>query len=193
MQNLTPKRPQSPLLTASASVDKNEATKIIADVVEFNHRASASSKSAVDVLWQLREVLAVNDDIDPTSAENGQNDAEAPDWTTQRAFFAKKRKESVLAESRAKKSKKEQLARVRREAESDEEAERRRESQRQSPEDVWDPRPSPRKSKRAGLTSCARCGATSGLKACSRCKSTAYCSQECQLAHWKTHRGSCKR
>ncbi|KDR79804.1 hypothetical protein GALMADRAFT_241889 [Galerina marginata CBS 339.88] len=29
------------------------------------------------------------------------------------------------------------------------------------------------------------------LKACARCKSMRYCSRECQVAHWKSHKTSC--
>merc|ERR1712232_153069 len=32
---------------------------------------------------------------------------------------------------------------------------------------------------------------TPSLKKCSRCMSIAYCSQECQRSHWKTHKPTC--
>ena len=57
----------------------------------------------------------------------------------------------------------------------------------------------------AALTGgCARCGAApaetgeaeleapSAMKACGRCRLVAYCSRECQVAHWKKHKGSCQ-
>ena len=45
----------------------------------------------------------------------------------------------------------------------------------------------------SSVSSCARCGAAAAdLKACARCKSVAYCSRECQAAHWKAgHKKNC--
>src|SRR5467141_1949541 len=42
---------------------------------------------------------------------------------------------------------------------------------------------------------CVTCGKketeASTLSRCSRCRVTAYCSQACQKAHWKTHKWAC--
>lgn len=32
-----------------------------------------------------------------------------------------------------------------------------------------------------------------GLKKCSRCRQIKYCSRECQVEHWKTHKKQCKK
>ncbi|KAG7672885.1 hypothetical protein Ndes2526B_g08357 [Nannochloris sp. 'desiccata'] len=40
---------------------------------------------------------------------------------------------------------------------------------------------------------CANCGATDGnLRRCSRCKEARYCSKECQIEHFPSHKGPCK-
>jgi len=39
---------------------------------------------------------------------------------------------------------------------------------------------------------CAGCGKRGTLKACSRCKGRKYCSRECQLKDWPTHKAACK-
>ncbi|TFY71191.1 hypothetical protein EVG20_g1802 [Dentipellis fragilis] len=45
------------------------------------------------------------------------------------------------------------------------------------------------------MRKCARCSIlpkdSTPFSRCSRCKSVAYCSKECQLAHWKTHKATC--
>ena len=44
------------------------------------------------------------------------------------------------------------------------------------------------------LSNCAGCGVKrDDLKKCSRCKKVAYCARECQLAHFNSHKGPCKR
>lgn len=41
---------------------------------------------------------------------------------------------------------------------------------------------------------CASCGAAcKTLKACGRCMVVRYCNQDCQRAHWKDHKGQCKK
>ena len=41
---------------------------------------------------------------------------------------------------------------------------------------------------------CAACGAAcKTLKACGRCMVVRYCNQDCQRAHWKDHKGQCKK
>ncbi|EIW52895.1 uncharacterized protein TRAVEDRAFT_53328 [Trametes versicolor FP-101664 SS1] len=44
------------------------------------------------------------------------------------------------------------------------------------------------------LGHCSKCGKTEGLMNCSRCHGAtgAYCSKECQAAHWKIHKPVCK-
>jgi hypothetical protein len=37
---------------------------------------------------------------------------------------------------------------------------------------------------------CAKCGKPAGQR-CSRCKSDWYCSRECQVASWKSHKPIC--
>jgi hypothetical protein len=32
-----------------------------------------------------------------------------------------------------------------------------------------------------------------GVMKCTRCKQARYCSEPCQLAHWKAHKAECKR
>jgi len=45
---------------------------------------------------------------------------------------------------------------------------------------------------KANLHMCAKCGeADNKLKNCSACKSVAYCSVDCQRAHWKQHKPTC--
>ncbi|KAJ3033304.1 hypothetical protein HDV00_006521 [Rhizophlyctis rosea] len=40
---------------------------------------------------------------------------------------------------------------------------------------------------------CAKCGSTpSTLQRCGRCKQVKYCGRECQAAHWKVHKRSCR-
>ena len=39
---------------------------------------------------------------------------------------------------------------------------------------------------------CARCGGEVVLR-CGRCKQVRYCGKECQVAHWKLHKGECKK
>jgi hypothetical protein len=52
---------------------------------------------------------------------------------------------------------------------------------------------------RVGLASCARagCGAVEScpkaFKHCSKCRTAVYCSRECQLAAWPSHKRDCKR
>ena len=44
------------------------------------------------------------------------------------------------------------------------------------------------------VSRCARCGAEGdNLKRCSRCKKVAYCSRDCQVAHFPEHKAPCKR
>ena len=44
----------------------------------------------------------------------------------------------------------------------------------------------------ADKSCCANCGKKSTeLKQCSRCKSVAYCSRDCQVAHYKVHKKPC--
>ena len=46
----------------------------------------------------------------------------------------------------------------------------------------------------AEARSCAACSATNvPLLHCARCKSVCYCNKDCQKAHWKTHKQSCKQ
>jgi len=40
---------------------------------------------------------------------------------------------------------------------------------------------------------CDHCGAVDDLKKCRGCKSTQYCSRECQLADWRSHKELCKQ
>ena len=44
---------------------------------------------------------------------------------------------------------------------------------------------------RTSRDTCASCGAVAACH-CSRCTRVKYCSKECQRAHWKTHRPSCR-
>lgn len=39
---------------------------------------------------------------------------------------------------------------------------------------------------------CGNCSKTENLKRCSRCQTERYCSQDCQKAHWKTHKKNCR-
>ncbi|EUC55442.1 MYND finger protein [Rhizoctonia solani AG-3 Rhs1AP] len=46
------------------------------------------------------------------------------------------------------------------------------------------------------MDTCAQCHkrlVQSDLKRCSKCKKATYCSKECQIAHWKTHKLSCSK
>lgn len=50
------------------------------------------------------------------------------------------------------------------------------------------PVPAPR-----AAVGCASCGAKGpGLKRCAACKTVHYCGEECQTAHWREHKASCK-
>jgi len=41
---------------------------------------------------------------------------------------------------------------------------------------------------------CSQCGkASDSLQKCGRCKTTCYCSKECQVTQWPTHKTNCKR
>eukprot|EP01084_Bolivina_argentea_P061489 112375_1 len=40
---------------------------------------------------------------------------------------------------------------------------------------------------------CANCSKTNANKKCSGCKCTYYCSQQCQVNHWKSHKKECKK
>ena len=40
---------------------------------------------------------------------------------------------------------------------------------------------------------CILCGASGSTKKCSSCKTAYYCSRDCQMAHWKTHKEFCKK
>jgi hypothetical protein len=41
---------------------------------------------------------------------------------------------------------------------------------------------------------CRQCSkASESLQRCGRCKTVCYCSKECQVAHWPTHKANCKR
>ena len=37
------------------------------------------------------------------------------------------------------------------------------------------------------------CGATTGLRRCAGCATVRYCSEACSRAHWREHRGECRR
>mmetsp|Transcript_15165 Transcript_15165/g.21537 ORF Transcript_15165/g.21537 Transcript_15165/m.21537 type:complete len:409 (-) Transcript_15165:215-1441(-) len=39
---------------------------------------------------------------------------------------------------------------------------------------------------------CGNCGATENLRKCNKCMAEAYCSRDCQVAHWKQHKFMCK-
>jgi len=41
-------------------------------------------------------------------------------------------------------------------------------------------------------TTCRKCGREGVSNRCSGCHLAAYCSRECQVAHWPTHRKACK-
>lgn len=44
------------------------------------------------------------------------------------------------------------------------------------------------------ITSCSACqNHHTSLNRCSRCRAVAYCSKDCQSAHWPTHKSDCKR
>lgn len=48
--------------------------------------------------------------------------------------------------------------------------------------------------KQASAAECAHCQKKGGgLEKCERCKCVYYCSQECQLAHWRQHKKECKQ
>ena len=38
---------------------------------------------------------------------------------------------------------------------------------------------------------CAFCHKTPAKSKCARCEATYYCNRDCQLGHWKTHKGYC--
>lgn len=38
---------------------------------------------------------------------------------------------------------------------------------------------------------CTKCGKIGKSLVCTRCKNTSYCSRECQVSHWKTHKPAC--
>ncbi|KAG2373471.1 hypothetical protein C9374_012078 [Naegleria lovaniensis] len=40
---------------------------------------------------------------------------------------------------------------------------------------------------------CAACGKPNATKRCGGCHGVVYCSKECQVAHWKTHKVDCKK
>lgn len=40
-------------------------------------------------------------------------------------------------------------------------------------------------------TGCPNCFSKIATKTCSRCKNIKYCSKECQVAHWSTHKTHC--
>ena len=42
------------------------------------------------------------------------------------------------------------------------------------------------------LSICAVCGVAAS-KACAKCKFVGYCSRDCQVAHWSTHKKTCKK
>lgn len=51
---------------------------------------------------------------------------------------------------------------------------------------------SPRQSETSSSVCCACCGSSSvKLRACSRCGKVKYCKKECQIKHWKDHKGTC--
>ena len=39
---------------------------------------------------------------------------------------------------------------------------------------------------------CGHCGATENLMKCTKCAAAAYCSKECQVSDWPTHKFLCK-
>jgi hypothetical protein len=39
---------------------------------------------------------------------------------------------------------------------------------------------------------CETCGKGNDLKSCSRCKNVKYCSRECQVSDWPSHKTACK-
>ncbi|KDR67771.1 hypothetical protein GALMADRAFT_231682 [Galerina marginata CBS 339.88] len=39
---------------------------------------------------------------------------------------------------------------------------------------------------------CAQCKSPNDLKRCSRCRSVSYCSKQCQIANWKSHKPQCE-
>ncbi|KII84155.1 hypothetical protein PLICRDRAFT_57962 [Plicaturopsis crispa FD-325 SS-3] len=45
---------------------------------------------------------------------------------------------------------------------------------------------------RGNCAKCAKEDSLSHLSQCSRCKSTTYCSKECQVAHWPSHKSQCR-
>lgn len=38
---------------------------------------------------------------------------------------------------------------------------------------------------------CAKCGARGRSLLCTRCRKISYCSRECQVSHWRTHKRAC--
>lgn len=47
--------------------------------------------------------------------------------------------------------------------------------------------------KEGGTNVCGSCGSKGSFQRCSRCKSAFYCSEECQMKDWPTHKGSCTK
>lgn len=42
------------------------------------------------------------------------------------------------------------------------------------------------------MEDCKKCGKESAKNCCTGCKITFYCSKECQVADWKTHKSQCR-
>ena len=58
---------------------------------------------------------------------------------------------------------------------------------------AFGPVPSVLKPPRSQVRKCGHCGESDGaMRMCSRCGSVAYCSRECQTAHWKAHKKVCR-
>ena len=41
-------------------------------------------------------------------------------------------------------------------------------------------------------STCAKCGKGGKSLTCTRCRKISYCSKECQISHWKTHKPACR-
>ncbi|KAF0973354.1 hypothetical protein FDP41_008561 [Naegleria fowleri] len=52
--------------------------------------------------------------------------------------------------------------------------------------------PQPQK-QASNVKCCAACGKPNATKRCGGCHSVVYCSKECQVSHWKTHKVDCKK